>query len=107
LDPENGRLTSACAATSEALALAAHLTLLDAIRPISGVPEAGGPLSQNLPSGATAAISQFDVINGDTMAEHGELIFSPEGVAQYLSFFQSALAKPHAIVPPGYPDKKK
>ncbi len=90
--------------TSDALARAAHLTLVDAIRPISGLPSAPAPLSQNLASGATAGISQFDFIEGGKKAEHGELLFSPEGIAQQVAFFQSALAKPHAVIPAGYPN---
>src|SRR5262249_25134408 len=64
--------------TSEALARAAGLVLIDPIVPISGVASAPAPVTGNLPSGATGAISQFDVVNGDELATHGELIFSPE-----------------------------
>jgi hypothetical protein len=84
--------------STEALARAAGLALVDAIRPISGLAQASAPVSANLPSGATGAITQFDTINGDQIANHGELIFSPEGRDQYLEFFRSGLAGPHATV---------
>lgn len=90
--------------TSEALARAAGLTLIDPIRPISGLASAASPLENNLPGGATGAISQFDTMDGMT-AEHGGLIFSSEGQAQYVLFFASGLASPnaHATVQPAYP----
>ncbi len=90
--------------TSEALARAAGLTLIDPIRPISGLASAVSPLENNLPGGATGAISQFDTMDGMT-AEHGGLIFSSEGQAQYVFFFASGLASPnaHATVQPAYP----
>ncbi len=91
--------------TSEALARAAHLTLIDPIRPVSGVPSGKSPLSANLATGATAVMSQFDVMNGTQTATHGELYFSTEGVAQYVSFFKSALSGAHATVQPSYPKK--
>jgi len=84
--------------TSRALARAAGLQLVDAIEPISGLDAVAGPVSANLPSGVTGAISQFDRMDGDKIATHGELIFSPEGMAQYQAFFQSALADAHATI---------
>jgi hypothetical protein len=89
--------------TSEALARAARLALLDPLRPVSGLAAAKGPLTGNLPSGATGAMSQFDLMDGKP-ANHGGLYFSTEGIAQYLGFFQSALKAPHATVPPSYPN---
>jgi hypothetical protein len=89
--------------TSEALARAAGMQLVDPIRPISGLESAMAPLSGNLPGGATAAISQFDTMHGGDKAEHGELIFSPEAQAQYVEFFKTALARGHATVAPPYP----
>lgn len=90
--------------TSEALARAAHLTLVDPVRPISGLVSAPAPLSGNLSSGATGAISQFDFVEGGKTAEHGALIFSPLAIAQYRGFFQSYLKDGRATVPPSYPD---
>ncbi len=89
--------------TSRALARATGLTLLDAIEPVSGLPEADAPVTKNLASGATGAMTQFDRVEGDKIASHGELIFTPEGLAQYLAFFTSGLADGHATVPPAYP----
>jgi hypothetical protein len=89
--------------TSEALARAAGLVLADPIRPISGLPSGAAPLTGNLTSGATGAIAQFDKIEGGQLATHGELIFSPEARAQYVEFFKTGLAKPHATVIPAYP----
>ena len=84
--------------SSEALARAAGLAQIDPIVPISGVSSAPAPVTGNLPSGATGAISQFDVVNGDELATHGELIFSPEARAQYVEFFRTGLAAPHATI---------
>jgi hypothetical protein len=89
--------------TSEALARAAGLVLIDPIHPISGLPSAVAPVSGNGAGGATSVISQFDIIEGGKIAEHGELIFSPEARAQYVAFFASGLASGHATVPPPYP----
>jgi len=47
-------------------------------------------------------MSQFDKINGDDIAVHGELYFAPEGIAQYLEFFQTGLSNPHATIPSAY-----
>jgi hypothetical protein len=88
--------------TSEALARAAGLQLVHAVKPTSGIQEIAAPVSSNLPTGGTGVIAQFDKMNGGKSASHGELIFSPEGQAQYLSFFQSGLAGPHATVPAPY-----
>jgi hypothetical protein len=84
--------------TSRALARATGLVLMDALEPVSGLEAVAGPVSANLASGATGAMSQFDRMNGDTLATHGELIFSAEGQAQYLEFFLSALAAEHATI---------
>ena len=83
---------------SRALARAAGLPLLDAIEPISGIESVTGPLSANLASGVTGAISQFDRVEGDQIATHGELIFSSEARAQYVEFFRSGLSQPHATI---------
>ena len=91
--------------TSEALARAAGLTLVDVIRPISGLKSGAAPTSGTLPGGATGAIVQFDVMNGNQPAEHGGLIFSPEAQAQYVEFFKTGLATGHATVAKAYPHK--
>lgn len=88
--------------TSEALARAAGLTLVDPIQPISGLPTAPAPLTGNV-GGATGAIAQFDFIEGGKVAQHGELIFSPEAIGQYVEFFKTGLSAPHATVVPAYP----
>ena len=88
--------------TSRALARAAGLQLIDAIEPVSGLPAASGPVTANLPEGVTGAMSQFDRINDGDVAVHGELIFAPEGIAQYLEFFSTALTSEHATIPPAY-----
>jgi hypothetical protein len=87
--------------TTDALARAAGMTLIDPIRPISGLPSGTSPLSGNV-GGATAVISQYDKMDGMT-AEHGGLIFSTEARAQYVEFFKTAIAGGPATVPPAYP----
>lgn len=89
--------------TSEALARAAGLVLVDAVRPVSGLSSVDGPVTGNLPGGATGALSQFDRMEGDKIANHGDLIFSPEARAQYVEFFKTGLSQPHATVAPAYP----
>lgn len=89
--------------TSEALARAAGLTNMNPLRSISGLPEATGPLSANLATGSTGVISQFDKVEGGVRATHGELIFSPEGRAQYVEFFRTAIETGRATAPPAYP----
>jgi hypothetical protein len=88
--------------TSRALARAVGLPLIDALDPISGLPSVEGPVTANLPSGVTGAISQFDRMDGDKMASHGELLFSAEGKAQYVEFFLTALSNDHATIPSPY-----
>ncbi len=88
--------------TTAALARAVGVELMDAIVPVSGLPSVSGPVSANLLSGATGVMTQFDVVDG-TAASHGELIFAPEGRAQYVEFFTTGLADGHATVPPSYP----
>jgi hypothetical protein len=92
--------------TSRALARAAGLELADAIEPVNGVVEIAAPGGENLPGGNTGVMAQFDrytTEDGVEIAQHGELIFSPEGSAQYVSFFGSGLDAEHATVPPAYP----
>lgn len=88
--------------SSEALARAMGATHVNPLRPVSGLPEKTGPLSANGATGSTLVMSQFDKINGGKKAVHGELIFAPEGQAQYVEFFKSGLASPHATVKPAY-----
>jgi hypothetical protein len=92
--------------TSRALARATGLELADALEPVNGVTEADAPRSGNLPLGNTGVMSQFDHYTTDEgvkTAQHGGLIFSPEGSAQYVDFFASGLAAEHGTVPPAYP----
>jgi pimeloyl-ACP methyl ester carboxylesterase len=84
--------------SSEALARAAGLELIDAIRPISGVKSVSAPVTANLPSGSTGVISQFDRMDGTKPATHGDLIFAPEAQAQYVEFFKTGLSSPRATV---------
>ncbi len=85
--------------SSEALARAAGLVLGDPIvSPLTGFQTAPAPLTGNLASGATGVMYPFDRIEGGIMAQHGELIFSPEAQTQYVQFFQSGLMQPHATV---------
>ena len=83
---------------SEALARAAGLELIEAIRPISGVKSVPAPVTANLPSGSTGVISQFDRMDGTQPATHGDLIFAPEAQAQYVEFFKTGLSSPRATV---------
>jgi hypothetical protein len=84
--------------TSENLARAAGFANVAELRHVSGLPSLPAPATGNLPTGATGAMSQFDKIDGGTTATHGELLFSPEAQAQYVAFFESALANEHATV---------
>lgn len=84
--------------TSEALARAAGAGVLGRVSVTSGLPELSAPASANAKSGATSVIAQFAKMNGGKTASHGELIFSPEGQAQYVDFFVSGLASEHATV---------
>jgi len=88
--------------SSESLARAMGATHMNAIRSVSGLPEQAGPLTGNGATGSTLVMSQFDKINGGKTAVHGELIFAPEGQAQYVEFFKTGLANPHATAKPPY-----
>lgn len=87
---------------SRFLARATGLQLIDPLEPVTGLESVSGPVMANLPSGVTGGMSQFDKINGDDIAVHGELYFAPEGIAQYLEFFQTGLSNPHATIPSAY-----
>lgn len=85
--------------TSELLARAAGLTHQLPVRStIPGLATAGGALTANLPSGATGVIAQFERGADGKLIDHGSLIFAPEGRAQYVAFFESALLG-RAVVP--------
>lgn len=77
--------------STEALARAAGMSLLEPVRPFPGVPIVASPSRAQGPFGSTAIVTQFDRMNGGEPATHGELIFAPEGQAQYVEFFRSAL----------------
>ena len=89
--------------SAEVLARSLGLANQNPIKHVSGLGELTGAVTGNLPGGATGVLSQFDKMNGDTAATHGELIFSPEAQKQYVAFFASGLAAGHATVPPAYP----
>lgn len=87
--------------TTEAMARAAGLELLHEVRKVSGVPTVSGPVSGNLPGGATGVLAQFDRADGKK-ADHGGLIFTAEGRAQYVEFFRTALGGAHGTVADPY-----
>jgi pimeloyl-ACP methyl ester carboxylesterase len=84
--------------TTEALARAAGLSVLNPVTAASGLSEISAPASGNLPSGATGVVCQFDTMNDGKIASHGELAFSPEGLQQYVSFFQTRIDGKRAVV---------
>ncbi len=84
--------------TSEALARAAHLDLMNAVTDTSGLKPINAPATENLATGDTGVICQFDKMNGTKTASHGELIFSDEAIQQYVEFFKTGLANQHATV---------
>lgn len=88
--------------SSEALARAMGATHMNPIRSVSGLPEKMGALSANGATGSTLVMSQFDKIEGGKTAVHGDLIFSPEGQAQYVEFFKTGLSNAHATAKPPY-----
>lgn len=88
--------------TSELLARAAGLThQMPKRSEIPGLSTANGSLTANLPSGATGVLAQFEKGADGKLIDHGSLIFAPEGRAQYVAFFASAL-KGRAVVPPPF-----
>ncbi len=88
--------------TTEALARAAGLGVMHPVTAASGLVEVKAPVSGNLPGGGTGVVCQFDKINGNKTAVHGDLIFAPEGHAQYVSFFKSRIAAKRAKVSAPY-----
>jgi hypothetical protein len=86
--------------TSEALARARGLPqMTPSYGAIPGLQSASAPLTANLPKGSTGGIFQFDKADGKPI-EHGSLYFSTEGIAQYVAFFQGALAGRAVIIDP-------
>jgi hypothetical protein len=77
--------------STEALARAARLSVMDPIRAVPGLPQVAAPSRAEGPGGATAVLTQFDTMNGGEVATHGELYFAPEGRDQYVEFFRTAL----------------
>jgi pimeloyl-ACP methyl ester carboxylesterase len=84
--------------SSERLARAAGLAqvspVLDAI---AGLAPMQPGLSSNLASGATGGIFQFEIADGKTV-DHGSLIFTTEGIKQYVEFFRGSLAGGHGAI---------
>jgi hypothetical protein len=77
---------------TEMLARAAGLAQVGPpAKPIGGTTLLPAPVSGNLPGGGTGGVFVFDVADGKK-AEHGTLISSTEGRAQYVELFRSALA---------------
>lgn len=82
--------------TSELLARTAGLVNMNPVTDVSGMPTTTGPVTANLPGGATGVMSQWTTIEDGKTATHGELIFAPEAQAQYVKFFASGLEAGHA-----------
>ena len=82
--------------SAEMLARAAGLAHMGDIAHIPGTPVLPPPVTGNLHAGNTGVISQFDRINGTDVATHGELLFAPEAIQQYVTFFETGLASAHA-----------
>jgi pimeloyl-ACP methyl ester carboxylesterase len=78
--------------SSNAVARAAQLGLMHEVIAVPGLPAVGASTSGNGPNGSTAVLCQFDKMNGDVTANHGELIFAPEAQGQYVELFNTALA---------------
>lgn len=64
----------------------------------AGIEAASGPIHQNLASGATVGLCQFELGENGAPASHGELIFEEAARKQYLEFFRSGLQSGHATV---------
>jgi hypothetical protein len=83
--------------TSEALARAAGMQIMNRITDASGFEPVNAPATSNVNGAATGVLCQFDKGDGKT-AEHGELIFTEDANQQYTEFFKTGLANPHATV---------
>jgi hypothetical protein len=89
--------------TSRAVARAAGLALVEPfVERVGGLAPAKAPLSANLASGATGALSQFDRFADGSVASHGELMFDAVGRAQYVEFFRTARDRGRATVTAPY-----
>jgi hypothetical protein len=83
--------------TSEALARAAGMQIMNGITDTSGLASVDAPATSNLAGGATGVLCQFDKAAGKTV-DHGSLIFADEAIQQYVEFFVSGMQNPHATV---------
>ncbi len=84
--------------SSERLARAAGLAQISPVLdPIGGLASGQPGVSGNLPSGATGGIFQFEIADGKAV-DHGSLIFTSEGIKQYVEFFRGSLAGKHATI---------
>lgn len=91
--------------TSELLARAAGLGhVLPARHEVPGLATASGPMSGNLPLGATGVFAQFERDAAGKLIEHGSLIFADEARTQYVGFFQTSLSGKATVAPP-FPGK--
>lgn len=77
--------------SSDAVARAAGLYVMNPVQPPLGVEIVESPAKANTPGGGTGVMCQFTTMNGGEPATHGELLFSEEARAQYVEFFRSAL----------------
>jgi dienelactone hydrolase len=77
--------------STEAVARAAGLVLLNPVRPFPGAVLDPSATSTPRPDGSTGVITQFATMNGGEVATHGELIFTPEARAQYVEFFRTGI----------------
>lgn len=95
--------------TTDALARATGLELLDELQVVPGLAPKGGPMTKNTPSGATGVLAQFEFVDdGEGKLEridHGSLYFATEGVAQYAEFFRTGLENERATVTVTAPDR--
>lgn len=89
------------APSTEALARAAGLVLVDPLRPVTGMDAVQGPVRADPASGIAGALCQFDRIDGG-QANHGNLIASEAARTQYVEFFRSALDEPQAVIAAPY-----
>ncbi len=84
--------------STEALARAAGLTLLNPVRPFPGATIDENTQSSPQANGSTGIMTQFATMNGGEVATHGELIFAPEARAQYVEFFRTGIVNGTATV---------
>lgn len=87
--------------TSNALARATGLSLMNPVVPPLGMPVVESPSTGGGPNGSTAVMCQFATMNGGEVATHGELIFTEEARDQYVEFFRTGLTgRPATVVSP-------